>query len=302
MSNRFIARSALGLAGMAATCFLYGVAIERRWYTTRFDTIHRDRPVVSPLRIALFSDLHYRPGQEHRLHYVMNAVVDAQPDLIVSAGDNLEHAGGMDAVIATHAAMTAALPSVPAIAALGAHDYWGPTPALNPFRYFVSRTSNVKPTGERFNTDRFIAGLEDAGWIVPVNGQGVLTSPQGRIHFSVVDDPHIGRDDLGAVAHQPNEPVVIQLGITHAPYRRVLDHYVGIGCDLILAGHTHGGQVCVPFYGALVTNCDLPPAQASGLSYHRDTPLVVTAGLGHSTYAPFRFACRPEVRIIDIQM
>jgi len=71
-----------------------------------------------------------------------------------------------------------------------------------------------------------------------------------------------------------------------------------------LAGHTHGGQVCVPGYGALVTNCDLPTKQAKGLSRQaangREFWLNVVAGLGTSIYAPVRFFCRPEVRVLNL--
>ena len=75
------------------------------------------------------------------------------------------------------------------------------------------------------------------------------------------------------------------------------------GFPLILAGHTHGGQLCVPGFGALVTNCDLPRRQAKGLST-RCTPgdaraLHVSAGLGTSPYAPVRFACPPEATPAD---
>lgn len=299
-----------GVLGLGVACLAYGVCIERRWYATRTDQV-RALPLAphqagaaarrdTPLRIMLFSDLHFRPGQEHRLTYVLNAAQQLQPDLVVSAGDNLEHAGGIEPVIATHQAIAEALPDAALIAALGAHDYYGPARKLNPFRYFFDKQTVHKAEGERFDTDRLITGLRAARWVVPVNGQGLVETPIGPVHYSVVDDPHIGREDLQAVDTSAPEEAVLSLGITHAPYARVLDHYVDFGAHLLLAGHTHGGQVRVPGYGALVSNCDLPPAQARGLSDYRGIPLIVTAGLGHSTYAPFRFACRPEVRLITV--
>jgi predicted MPP superfamily phosphohydrolase len=72
------------------------------------------------------------------------------------------------------------------------------------------------------------------------------------------------------------------------------------GADLVLAGHTHGGQLCVPGVGALVTNCDLPRSRAKGMSQHGDAVLHVSAGLGTSPYAPVRFACRPEATLLTI--
>ena len=96
----------------------------------------------------------------------------------------------------------------------------------------------------------------------------------------------------------------LTLGVTHAPYRRVLDAFVDRGADLMLAGHTHGGQVCVPGYGALVTNCDIPRDQVKGVSTWthdgRTATLEVSAGLGTSIYAPVRFACRPEATLLTL--
>ena len=88
--------------------------------------------------------------------------------------------------------------------------------------------------------------------------------------------------------------------MTHAPYLRVLDAMAADGADLVLAGHTHGGQLCVPGVGALVTNCDLPRKQAKGLSAHDGSVLHVSAGLGTSPYAPVRFACRPEATLLTL--
>ena len=91
----------------------------------------------------------------------------------------------------------------------------------------------------------------------------------------------------------------------HAPYLRVLDRWNELGYPLILAGHTHGGQLCVPFYGAVVTNCDLDRKRASGLHTHV-TPghepswMHVSAGLGTSPFAPVRFACRPEATLLTL--
>jgi hypothetical protein len=96
------------------------------------------------------------------------------------------------------------------------------------------------------------------------------------------------------------EDADLALAVTHAPYLRVLDPMAADGADLIVAGHTHGGQLRVPGYGALVTNCDLDTQRARGLSSHGDSALHVSAGLGTSPYAPFRFACPPEATLLTL--
>ena len=84
----------------------------------------------------------------------------------------------------------------------------------------------------------------------------------------------------------------------------MLNSFVTHGAELIFAGHTHGGQVCVPGLPALVTNCDIPREQAKGLSvwHHarRAAYLNVCAGLGTSIYAPVRFACPPEAVVVTL--
>jgi predicted MPP superfamily phosphohydrolase len=73
---------------------------------------------------------------------------------------------------------------------------------------------------------------------------------------------------------------------------------------MIFAGHTHGGQVCLPGGRALTTNCDLPTSQASGLSQWghagRSSYLNVSAGLGTSIYAPVRLFCPPEAVLVSL--
>ena len=95
--------------------------------------------------------------------------------------------------------------------------------------------------------------------------------------------------------------MVLNLGVAHAPYRRVLDAFVADGSELILAGHTHGGQLRLPGVGALVTNCDLPRSQARGLSDWDGVPLNVSAGLGASPYSNYRLFTPPEATLLTLR-
>ena len=90
--------------------------------------------------------------------------------------------------------------------------------------------------------------------------------------------------------------------MAHAPEPRILDRFAADRYDVVLAGHTHGGQVRLPRFGALVTNCDLDRSRARGLSrWGAHTLLNVSAGLGTSPYLPLRFCCRPEATLITLQ-
>ncbi len=113
-----------------------------------------------------------------------------------------------------------------------------------------------------------VAGLTDAGWLDLSNRRGRLSVAGREVEVRGVDDPHIERDRYDQVGGPFDPGADLALGVTHAPYLRVLDAMAGDGAGLVLAGHTHGGQLCLPGIGALITNCDLAPAQAKGLSRH----------------------------------
>ena len=94
------------------------------------------------------------------------------------------------------------------------------------------------------------------------------------------------------------------MAVIHAPYQRVLDHFTEDGADLLLAGHTHGGQLCIPGYGALIANCDIPTWRAKGLTTGKatdfTTPVNVSGGIGTSRFAPVRIACKPEAVLLTL--
>ena len=96
-------------------------------------------------------------------------------------------------------------------------------------------------------------------------------------------------------------------GIRHCAVHRTAglsDGFVGDGADLVLAGHTHGGQIRLPWIGgskSLTTNCDLENWRSRGVTKVNDEPwLNVSAGMGMSPFAPIRFACPPEVSLITL--
>ena len=125
-----------------------------------------------------------------------------------------------------------------------------------------------------------------------------------RVSLVGVDDPHLGRDRVPLPDASWADASSLRLAVTHAPYIRVLDAFTHLHPDVIVAGHTHGGQIGLPFFGAIVTNCDLPRRFAKGLhiwTAGRDAaPLHVSAGLGNSPFAPVRVATRPEVSVLHL--
>lgn len=290
-------RAALAAAGATAVAGLaWAALIERRWYVLRHATV----PVLSsaatrPLRVLQVSDLHQLPGQRHRLDFI-HECLRAGPDVVVVTGDLLESDDSISEVVDV---LGEAVRGRVGLAVLGSHDYWGAT-ARNPADYLFA--PNKRVYGRRLDTDRLVEGLRDAGYEMLINRRQTVKTPAGLIDVAGLGDAHVNLDRPEEVDWSPpSEEVALHLGLCHAPYRRVLDHFDRAGLQLTLAGHTHGGQLRVPLAGALVNNCDLPLRQSRGLSrYGSKMWLHVSAGLGHSRFAPVRFACRPEATILDL--
>jgi predicted MPP superfamily phosphohydrolase len=169
----------------------------------------------------------------------------------------------------------------------------------------VASAIGLPPLTERLRINDLLPKLRDAmrdaGWLDLTNARGTVKVGQREIELVGVDDPHVRRDRYDQVAGPGTQGADVTLGVVHAPYHRVVDRMAEDGFPLVLAGHTHGGQLRVPFYGALVSNCDLDPRRARGLSRHSDSTLLyVSAGLGTSPYTPVRFACPPEATLLTL--
>ncbi len=264
---------------------------------------------AAPLRVLHLSDLHLVPGQRTKQDWV-RSLAALEPDLVITTGDNLAHRDAVPAVLDTYRDLL----EIPGVFVLGSNDYFPPT-LKNPLRYFNdSHQRGEALTSARLPTQDLIDGFTSAGWLDLNNARGALTLRGVRLEFVGVDDPHLEYDRYDQAAGPAAPDTELLVGVTHAPYQRVLDAMTTDGAGLVLAGHTHGGQVCVPFHGALVTNCDLVPGRAKGLSRWwpgaGSTPssaapptaawLEVSAGLGASPYSPFRFACRPEATLLTL--
>jgi predicted MPP superfamily phosphohydrolase len=143
--------------------------------------------------------------------------------------------------------------------------------------------------------------MSERGWIDLNNARTGIDLRGQRVALAGVNDPYTRRDHYELIEGPADQDAVLRLGVTHTPEPRVLDRFALDGYDLILAGHTHGGQVRIPGIGALVTNCDLDRSRARGVSrWGSHTMLNVSAGLGTSPYMPMRLCCRPEATLLTL--
>jgi predicted MPP superfamily phosphohydrolase len=294
MRMRSVLRLATGTVALGATTLAYASLVERNLFTLRRFDVPVLAPDAEPLRILHVSDLHLTPGQHRKQRWVAD-LAGTDPDLVVVTGDNLAH---VDAVPGVVRALTPLLDR-PGAFVFGSNDYRGPV-VKNPFGYFNRNRPYVQ--GANLPTEELRDVFTGAGWADLNNARTTLKAGGRVIELVGVDDPHIQRDDYPAVAGPADPSVDVRLGVTHSPEPRVLDAMARDGFELLLAGHTHGGQVCVPFAGALVTNCGLERRFAKGLHRWPHSPsfLHVSAGLGTSPTAPVRFACPPEASVLTL--
>jgi len=290
------------LAGGAAA-FGYAAGFEVRSFRLRRVEVPVLKPGARPLRVLHISDLHLTPDQGRKRDWV-RALAGLDPDLVVNTGDNLAHREAVPAVLDA----LGPLLERPGVFVLGSNDYYEPV-MKNPARYLLPN-GGPRLDSPRLPWEDLRDGLVAAGWLDLGNTRGRIKADHREIEVVGADDPHIHRDRYDEVGGPADTAADLNLGVVHAPYRRVLDPMTADGFGLILAGHTHGGQLCVPGFGALVTNCDLPRRKAKGLSAYRAggggaarhswSLLHVSAGLGTSPYAPVRFACPPEATLLTL--
>jgi predicted MPP superfamily phosphohydrolase len=287
-------------AGTAAAAGLTAYAAwEARQYTLRRVTLQVLPTGRRALRVLHLSDLHLTPGQTRKQAW-LRGLGALRPDLVINTGDNLAHVDAVPSVVRA----LGRLLDRPGVYVWGSNDYFGPS-FKNPLRYLTQPKRTAKPSDNTLPWQDLGHAFKQAGWLDLTHTRATLEVHGVRLGFRGTDDAHLNADRYAEVAGPiDRNEVDVAIAVTHAPYRRVLDPMVTDGHDLIVAGHTHGGQVCVPFYGALVTNCDIDAARVKGLSTHRvgdrTAFLHVSAGLGTSPYAPVRFACPPEATLLTL--
>lgn len=304
-------RAAIGATAAAAAGIGYAAGVERLSFRLR----RVDVPVLPrgarPVRVLQLTDMHLTPGQRRKRDWV-RGLADLRPDFVIDTGDNLAHPDAVPMALD----VLEPLLELPGAFVLGSNDYYGPL-LKNPARYLLPDRGERR-TGARLPTADLVAGLKGSGWSDLTNARTTVRIAGLDVELVGVDDPHLRYDRYDEVAGPADPDADLTLGVTHAPYTRVLDAMVRDGVRLVVAGHTHGGQLCLPVYGALVTNCDLDRHRAKGLSRWwpgagldprsslRPAPahaawLHVSAGLGTSPFAPVRFACPPEATLMTLR-
>lgn len=280
----------LGLAGIGVATWSLIEAHAYRVSQWQTPAPHAD---FAGLKILNISDIHLLAADRKKIQFLRD-VADLEPDLVVLTGDQLSEPEALPALLEA----LDPLVGIPGAFVYGSHDYYAPE-WKNPLAYLIKALEPDEMNPDELPHREMAQALVDRGWIDLRNRTSPIDVNGKRIGLVGVDDPHINLD-----AYPGRAEGDLRIGLTHAPYTRVLNQMADDGTDLVFAGHTHGGQVCLPGYGAVITNCDLDTSHVAGL-FSWPAPLsamkvCVSKGLGTSPFAPFRLACFPEVQLITL--
>ena len=222
-----------------STALAYAAVVEVRWFALRRATLPVLPPGHGPLRVLHVSDLHLTPSQGRKRAWV-KTLAELEPDLVVNTGDNLAHPDSVPAVLDAFGDLL----DVPGVFVFGSNDYFAPS-VRNPVRYLLPDRGQRNTHTPKLPYGDLRDGFEQRGWVDLTNRRDRLTVKGTTFAFAGVDDPHLQYDDLASVAGPADPTADVRMGVTHAPYLRVLDQYAADGYETVLAG-SHARRPAVP--------------------------------------------------------
>ena len=267
-AQRWLRRIVLAFAGMGLLCIAYGYFIEPYWLSVSHVSLTSSKlPRGSqPIRIVHISDVHSdpKPRLERRLP---QAIAAERPDIIVFTGDSLNSPDGLSVF---RECLTELAKIAPTFVVKGNWDAW-----------YWNQLNLFGETGAH-ELDGNSLRVEVRGVSIWMTGVGVEN--EGKMASAISSAPADAFKVF--LYHYPDL-------IMEAASQKV---------DLYCAGHTHGGQVALPFYGALITFSKYGKKYEAGLYREAETWLYVNRGIGmEGGHAPrVRFWARPEITVIEV--
>jgi len=278
------------MAGVGAALGAYALYEPYRYRLVTHDL--PCHPSVPELTLLHLSDTHLDASNHARIKWLAELPdrLGLTPDLVLATGDLMQDDSGIDPLVEALAPLEARLGR---FFVFGSHDYYQAS-----FQSYAKYwTGKRNPRAPHADSDRLRDSLQNKGWVQLHNRSEVIETPTGRVRLTGVDDPYLGRHRTDHLERGVRD--VCAIGLMHSP--EIVSEFVLAGFDLILAGHTHAGQVRLPFVGALVTNCSLPLPLAGGPHRIGESWLHVSPGLGTGRFTPIRFNCRPEATLLRLR-
>jgi predicted MPP superfamily phosphohydrolase len=234
------------------------------------------------ITVAVIADVHARPRRGgDGLAEVVRTANGLRPDLTLLLGDIVHAAADARLSLSTLSGLRA---REGIYACLGNHEHG-----------FVWYSRRLGPAAAP-STEEWRRLYAEAGIDLLVNEARPLVRGPSRIWLLGVDDAYSGHDDL-STALAPVQEGEFRLLLTHSP--DIIDSLGNQEADAVLAAHTHGGQVRLPWLGPLFAPCRRFRERAAGFVHSDDTTMYVTRGPGEG--APFRLRCPRELPLIALQ-
>lgn len=291
---RLLTCGSLFLAGCAA--YLYASRIEVKRYRlehVRVTTLNGTVPQNvfgqvqdRTLKILHLSDTHLYHPEKEKLDF-LRSVTNDDYDIVILTGDIFEDLSGLPYV----SSLLSRKPRLGAYAVLGNHDYYDYT-LLNKTIGLVMR--KYRQPSQKRDVRPIVEALEAVGFTVMRNQAHTLK--EEKLHIIGIDYP--GIDDSALMELLSDVPTdYLTLALMHVPK---LESMGRVGMNLVFAGHTHGGQVRLPIIGALTSNSELPPKEASGLLWRGRTACHVSRGIGADPRVNLRLLCPPAATVLEV--
>ena len=283
---------ALGALGVVATLYAW-------WESTAVEVTERRLvlpdlpPGLEGLRILHISDTHF-PASGDSVGRFLERIWHLDYDLICCTGDYVETSAGWDSAGDALTQLTAPLG---VYATLGAHDYCQPVRSFDEWVSF--NADRLMGSPRRFvNPAPFVERLEEAGIVVLRNEWRSLEIGGELVRIGGAGDDSVRMARLDSATPPPGG---FSIMLTHAPDAALrLRMPRDGGPSLVLCGHTHGGQIRIPGWGAPLRHSRLVSReQTSGVFEVSGAQVVVSQGFG-TAHVPLRFACRPEIGLITL--
>ena len=290
-----VIRTAAALGVLGGATVGYGALIERNLFTLRRFAVPVLEPGTPALRVLHLSDLHLRTPQRRKQAWIRD-LATLEPDFVVNTGDTSSDPDGIPAIMSALEPLFA----FPGAFVPGNNDYYAPVPK-NPARYFMPHRQGPLDRRRQMPWGELAAAMAGRGWLDLTHVRRTVQVNGVDVALAGTDDPHLRKARYSTIAGPAEASAAVRIGITHSPEPALLASFAEDGYDLVLAGHTHGGQVRVPFGPAIVTNCGIDVHRARWLhQWDEHMWFNVCAGLGTNPYMPIRIGCRPEAVLLTL--